>query len=289
MRSALLFGIALLTACASVPSAPTSSEPQAPREVSYREVDGRQLKAYVFEPEGKATDARRSAVLLVHGGGWSMGEPAWTFDAARRFAALGMVAVPIEYRLSDDDTTPIDALADVCAAFQWVRQSAAELRVDPDRIAGYGVSAGGHLLASTVTVGCPDTTNVRSTPDALLLISPALDLGTDAWFERKLLERAQAREYSPVDHVDAKTPPTNIVIGTKDTLTPLSGAKRYCERVNAAGGICELNVFNGLGHLLTRNLANQESDFDPDPEAREAGFQSHLRLLERLRFIDRNR
>lgn len=265
-----------------------SSEPRAPHEVSYREVNGRQLRAYVFEPEGNVRNSR-SAVLLFHGGGWSMGEPAWTFDAARRFAAIGMVAIPVEYRLSGDESTPIDALADVCAAFQWVRRTSTELRIDPDRVAGYGVSAGAHLVASTATVGCPDSAKVRATPDVLLLLSPPLDLAHDGWFERKLLERARARDYSPVDHVNAKTPPTNIVIGTKDTLTPLSGAKQYCERLIAAGGICELNVFNGLGHLLTRNLANQESDFDPDPVAREAGFQSHLRLLERLRFIDRNR
>jgi acetyl esterase/lipase len=54
-------------------------------------------------------------------------------------------------------------------------------------------------------------------------------------------------------------------------LTPLRGAQRFCDSVRAGGGVCELVVYPGVGHLLTRNLANQESDFDPDPAAREDG------------------
>lgn len=96
---------------------------------------------------------------------------------------------------------------------------------------------------------------------------------------------AIAVEYSPAEHVRASTPPTSIVHGDKDTLTPLAGARRYCARLTALGGLCELNVYPGVGHLLTRNLANQESDFDPDPSARADGIAQHLRFLRKLGFI----
>jgi acetyl esterase/lipase len=66
-------------------------------------------------------------------------------------------------------------------------------------------------------------------------------------------------------------PPVHVVHGERDTLTPLAGARRFCDRVVAGGGTCELVVYPGVGHLLTRNLANQESDFDPDPVARDDG------------------
>jgi acetyl esterase/lipase len=66
-------------------------------------------------------------------------------------------------------------------------------------------------------------------------------------------------------------PPVHIVHGERDTLTPLSGARRFCERVLAGGAQCQLVVYPGVGHLLTRNLANQESDFDPDPAATTGG------------------
>lgn len=278
----------LLAGCqASFPPAASTGTPPEPQVHTYREVDGRALGAHVFAPAQHGGRERTSAILLFHGGGWSTGSPDWTFAAARRFAGLGMVAIPIEYRLSEGNVTPIEALADVCASFRWVRQHANDLKIDPERVAGYGTSAGGHLLASTATVGCPpeDSNGFRSEPDALLLWSPALDLSRDRWFEKKLQGRATSAQYSPVEHVRPSTPPTSIVIGAEDVLTPLSGARRFCDQLIEAGGICELNVYEGVGHLLTRNLANQEDDYDPDPAAVAAGIERHKRFLEERGFI----
>lgn len=289
MRTVLSAVLLLMLAgcqASSQPAASTDSSPE-PQIQTYREVDGRALSAYVFVPAKRAGRERTSAILLFHGGGWSAGSPEWTFAAARRFAGFGMVAIPIEYRLSQGDITPIEALSDACAAFRWARRHADELKIDPKRVAGYGVSAGGHLLTSTATVGCPpeEGDGVRFEPDALLLWSPALDLSRDGWFEKKLQGRATPAQYSPVEHVRSSTPPTSIVLGAEDTLTPLSGARLYCDRLIAIGGTCELNVYQGVGHLLTRNLANQEDDYDPDPEAVAAGIGRHKRFLIEKDFI----
>jgi acetyl esterase/lipase len=260
-----------------------------PRTYVYREIAGRALKAYVFVPTGKSDAKQTPAILLFHGGGWSAGSAEWTFDSARRFAAWGLVAISIEYRLSQGSVTPIDALDDTCAAFRWARQHADELSLDPKRVAGYGVSAGGHLLAAAATVGCPTNSgsSAPSEPDALLLWSPALDVTADGWFRKLLQGRARPTDYSPADHAGPTTPPTSIVHGAKDTLTPLSGVKRFCDRMTQAGGICELNVYEGVGHLLTRNLANQESDFDPDPKARADGITKQERFLSERGYIPR--
>jgi acetyl esterase/lipase len=260
---------------------------QEPQAYTYREVGGRSLQAHVF-PAGKGTGTQaRSAVLLFHGGGWYVGSPEWTFESAQRFASLGMVALSVEYRLSSDTITPIDALSDACAAFAWTRQNAGDLGIDPGRIAGYGVSAGGHLVAATATVGCGSTEVERalSRPDALLLWSPALDTTIDGWFHRLLQGRGRAEAYSPAHHVDAAVPPTSVVLGTEDTVTPLSGATLFCERVLQVGGICELNLYEGVGHLLTRNLEDQERDFDPDPEAEADGLAKHEEFLDELGFL----
>ncbi len=77
-------------------------------------------------------------------------------------------------------------------------------------------------------------------------------------------------------------PPVVIVHGEQDSLTPLGGARRFCERVMAGGGRCDLHVYPGVGHLLTRNLANEESDFDPDPIAREDGNVKQVEFLRSL-------
>ena len=253
---------------------------QEPSVQIYREVDGKSLKAYVFSPT-RLGSRPSAAVLLFHGGGWVAGNADWTFVAARRFATLGIVAIAIDYRLSNSNTTPIDALADTCAAFRWARAQAHKLGFNPNRIAGYGVSAGGQLVAAAATVGCGVSEGTYKTggPDALILWSPALDPANDAYFRKLLQGRGQASDYSPLDQVRTKMPPVSIVQGGKDSLTPLSATVRFCEKVTASGGRCQLNVYPGVGHLLTRNLKNQEDDFDPDPASRDDGIAKQNRFL----------
>jgi acetyl esterase/lipase len=138
------------------------------------------------------------------------------------------------------------------------------------------------LLALAATVGCGAN---QKKPDAMLLWSPALDMTKDRWFVSLLKGRGKVEDVSPVEHVNQTTPPTCIIQGSEDTLTPLSGAQRFHDALIAAGGTCELNVYQGVGHLLTRNLANQESDFDPDPEKRAQGTEAQRRFLVRHGFI----
>lgn len=274
---------AVVAFCVVLPAAWSDAQPSPPqpsRILVYRVVNGDSLRAHVFLPPGHRSDDRTHAILLFHGGGWSDGAPEWTFPAARRFADSGLVSIAIEYRLSVGDVTPLDAMQDACAAFEWARSRTAELGLS-GRIAGYGVSAGGHLVAAAATLGCP---NGRG-PDALLLWSPALDLAGDGWFASKLQGRAKAADVSPARHVRRSTPPTSIVHGERDRLTPLAGAKAYCGALTRLGGTCDLNVYPGLGHLLTRNLSNQESEFDPDPKARADGIARHHRFLRKLGFV----
>jgi len=261
--------------------------PQQPRPYVYREIDGQKLTAFVFLPSNKDVQKPIAAVLLFHGGGWSAGSAAWTFEAARRFTGMGIVAVAVDYRLTEGKITPIEALDDTRAAFRWVRRHAAEFNIDPKRVAGYGVSAGGHLVAAAATLDLPGDgiDNTSSKPDLLLLWSPALDVAADGWFVKLLQGRASASDFSPAEKAGSSTPPTSIVHGDKDTLTPLSGVKRFHDRVIKSGGICELNIYPGVGHLLTRNLANQEDNFDPDPKFRADGIAQHERFLRERGFV----
>ena len=278
----IAFLILALAGCMTALSLAASDEAvQQPKTYVYREVDGQKLNAFVFMPTGTPARKPASAILLFHGGGWHVGSAEWTFASARRFAALGMVAIAVDYRLTEGKVTPIEALDDTCAAFRWAREHATELKIDPHRVAGDGVSAGGQLVAAAATVGCPGIKGkgASTKPDLLLLWSPALDLAADGWFRKLLQGRANPSDLSPVEHVGPSTPPTIIVQGDKDTLTPLSGAQRFCDQMAKSGRVCKLIVYPGVGHLLTRNLANQEDDFDPDPKARADGVSQQERFL----------
>ena len=86
------------------------------------------------------------------------------------------------------------------------------------------------------------------------------------WFQRLLGGRADARDVSPDEHVRAGLPPTLILQGDVDTVTPLSGASRFCERMQAAGNVCELQVYEGYGHLFTPAGIPDSGVPQPDPE-----------------------
>lgn len=269
-------GITLFAASCQARVAP---EPAPVASAAYAIAGNDTLRVFRF---GVFVDSvPRPAVLLLHGGGWSAGEPAWVFPAAQAFADAGFVALAVQYRLSDSLRTPIEALADVCAALRWTRLLSDSLGVDSSRVALYGVSAGGHLAAGTVTIGCPDAIAERGA-DALLLLSPALDVERDAHFGRLLLGRAAARDVSPVNAIRPSMPPTVIVQGSDDTLTPLAGAQRFCILVVRTRATCDLRIYQGLGHLLTTQLEEQEQTFTPDPLARADGLRHQVESLRAL-------
>lgn len=235
---------------------------------------GVELRVHVFSPERMKAGPPRAAIVLFHGGGWVMGEPAWAFGRARHFAERGMVGVAAQYRLSDQNgITPLDAMDDARAAIRWVRSHAGDLGIDPKRIAAYGWSAGAHLAACTaIFSGVPADAAVSCVPDALVLVSPAVSVGSDAWFRRLLGSKSEPRDLSPDEHVRPGLPPTVVVQGRQDTVTPLRGVQLFSDRMNAAGNRCELHVFEGAGHLFTPVGTPDDGFPRPDPGIQTAAF-----------------
>lgn len=270
--AAIVMG-ALLAAGAAQAQVPAAAPPE-PDIQTFKTVGGQAVTAHVFVPADKAP-GKRAAVLLFHGGGWTEGGADWTYPRARMLAARGMVAISVDYRLVRDGVTPLDALADTCDAFAWTRANAKRLGVDPKKVAGYGVSAGGQLTAAAGLGACPGG---AKGPDLMLLWSPALDVAKDGWF-KKLMAGNDPALVSPLSLANRKGPPTAIVQGEADTLTPLKGAEAFCAGRTAAGGVCEINRYPNVGHLLTRNIKNQESDFDIDPVAAKDGYTRLLAFL----------
>jgi acetyl esterase/lipase len=240
-----------------------------PEILIYKSVVGVNLTAHVFHPSGAGGHSARPAIVLFHGGGWDSGSPEWVYDAAQRYASLGAVAIAAEYRLADKNTliTPVEALEDARDIMRWTRRNAAKLGIDPGHVAAYGMSAGGHLAASLAFFGTDDGNRFSAVPDALVLISPAVAMGKDEYFQGLLGKRALGREYSPDERMTKAPPPTIVFNGSLDNLTPLDGVRRYCELAKQHGGECRLTVYEGVGHLFTRKQPFDTQTFDPDPKA----------------------
>ncbi|WP_169331807.1 alpha/beta hydrolase [Robiginitomaculum antarcticum] len=216
------------------------------------------MKVNVIRPE-MLEGEKAPAIVIYHGGGWRYGSPDWMTDVATALSNRGAVTIAVEYRLSLDDVTPVQAFNDVCESLKWVRKNAKNLHIDPGKIAAYGVSAGGHLSASTATVGCAETV---APPDLFVLYSPAINTAKDGWFLRLMGSPSDPSAYSPLQNVKGNIAPTLIISGMSDTLTPHKYAVEYCEKLKSFNTECRIEAFQDVGHLLTRNLDNQESDFD---------------------------
>lgn len=102
-----------------------------------------ELVVHTFSPVDGAT--ARPAVLLIHSGAFVGGSVESVHgQACDLVTALGVVVVAVEYRLAPEHPYPA-GLDDCVDALGWMVAGAAEIGVDPTRIAVHGTSAGGGL------------------------------------------------------------------------------------------------------------------------------------------------
>lgn len=223
-----------------------------PVAYTYKRVGEQELKAYVFLPEQKDHGKPRAAMLVFHGGGWTRGQARWTFGQANYFATLGMVGISIEYRLANGtNTTPFDGVEDGRDAVRWARSQAKWLNIDPRRIAAYGESAGGMLAAATaITTEPAAQEELRAVPNALVLVSPALNNQKNPRFLRLLGPGQDSRVLDPGEHIRPGMPPTIILTGALDEAVPPETLVEYCEKMRQAKNRCDLQIYPGVGHML---------------------------------------
>ncbi|KAJ8135777.1 hypothetical protein OY671_011010 [Metschnikowia pulcherrima] len=97
--------------------------------------------------------------------------------------------------------------------------------------------------------------------------------------------KADPAAYSPSTFISSASPPTLIIQGEKDSIVLTSDAVAFRETAEKAGARCKLQVYPGLGHLLTRNLKIQYKDFDIDPKAAVDASQREEDFLTEFGYI----
>ncbi|MCU1368606.1 MAG: hypothetical protein JWN39_4245 [Ilumatobacteraceae bacterium] len=217
------------------------------RDITYAtavDVDGNTevLTLDAYTPHGD-TSAARPVFIYAHGGFFALGDKSEGAGWGNRLAQRGYVVVSINYRLSSTFVTaPVDtdrerdeiddARIDMQTAVRWVRSMATSLRIDPNKIAVGGSSAGA-VTALGVAVHNEDVA-VDQYPQYSSAVCTAVSY-------------SGANDPLVVDSGDAGA---IFHHGTADTIVPFEQAQQTRDAMIASGLPVQWNEYAGVGHGL---------------------------------------
>ena len=234
-------------------------------DVAYGKGSGHDLTLDLFLPKEAMKRRPMPGMIFMHGGGWSGGTRTQFHWQSAHLAAEGIVSACISYRFSGEAKYPA-AVEDAKCAVRWMRASAKELNVDPDRIGCGGGSAGGHVAAMLATTphlkklqGTGGHEGVSSRVCLAVGFNPALDMRdlphpaaaecARSFLGAKPDERPDLYdEASPVCHVSKETAPCLVFHGTADDIVPHRQSVRFKEALQAVGVPVELVSVEGQPH-----------------------------------------
>ncbi len=247
------------------------------RDVVYLAPD-RKEKLDLYLPPDPKPGTRRGAIMVIHGGGWQVGDKADPREKqiATTLANAGYVVASINYQLATRDTPAWPTcLADCRAAVTYLRDHADELSIDPNRIGAIGGSAGG-TMSLLIGVDAPDAKFKGI--NAVVALYPPTDLlnrqaETQIMFGASRTERPDLfRDASPVFHVTRDFPPTLLFHGTADATVSHEQSETLATKFKELGVPHELILLKDAPH--TFRIKNESHDLR---EKIVSFFDKHLK------------
>ena len=231
-------------------------------------------------------------IIWVHGGAWLGGNK--THYRPMEYLSAGYAGASINYRLSQHAVFPAQ-IEDVKAAIRWLRANAETYRLDPNRFAAWGSSAGGHLVAMLGTAGdiaefeVGENLEVSSKVQAVVdYFGPTDFLQMDAHRlpdglvhdvpdspESKLVggpiqeHKDRVAKANPITYVSKDDSPFLIIHGDQDKLVPFHQSMLLNDALEKAGVPVTFYRVEGGGHGWFR---------DPKvPEVTKTFLEQHLK------------
>jgi acetyl esterase/lipase len=187
-------------------------------------------------------------------------------EIAPRFTRHGYTVFVLTYRLPGEGWAAREdvPLQDAQRAFRLIRSRAREFRLDPDRIAALGFSAGGHLAATLATdhssrvySGVDSVDALDARPFATGLIYPVITM-RDPWthdLTRRLLlgdqpSPVQVDRRSAELHVSDSTSPIFLCHALDDPTVPVDNSLRMLDAMRAARRPVEVHLLQEGGHAF---------------------------------------
>ena len=210
-------------------------------------------------------------IIWVHGGAWRGGDKA--HYTPMEYLKGGYAGASINYRLSQHAVFPAQ-IEDVKAAVRWLRANAETYRLDPNRFAAWGSSAGGHLVAMLGTAGDVDAFEVGANLEVSSKVQAVVDyfgptdfLQMDAQSlpdglvhdapdspESQLVggpiqeHKDRVASANPITYVSKNDPPFLIINGDQDKLVPYHQSVLLKDALEQAGVPVTLYKVEGGGH-----------------------------------------
>ena len=231
-------------------------------------------------------------IIWVHGGAWLGGNK--ERYGPMEYLKSGYAGASLNYRLSQHAIFPAQ-IEDVKAAVRWLRANAETYRIDPNRFAAWGSSAGGHLVAMLGTTGNIAEFEVGENLDVSSRVQAVVDyfgptdfLQMDAHRlpdglvhdapdspESKLVggpiqeHKDRVARTNPITYVSKDDSPFLIIHGDKDSLVPYHQSVLLNDALEAAGVSVTFYKVEGGGHGWFR---------DPKvPELTKTFLEKHLK------------
>ena len=275
MRYLLILALTfpLLAQCQKVSPPPAGF--RAVQDLDYVGAGNPRQMLDLYLPEA-ASEKPHPLVVYIHGGGWETGSK----DQADVLVGLIKGNTPyagasLNYRLTDQAQWPAQ-IYDCKAAIRWLRAHAQEYNLDPEKIAVFGISAGGHLVSMLgVTGGVKELEgDLGKHLDQSSRVSCVLDFCGPSDFLTfggkgsiidpddpkgvlaKLIggplkdRQEEGRKASPVTYITPDDAPFLIIHGNKDTLVPYSQATEFETALKAAHVPAILLTGTDGGHVF---------------------------------------
>ena len=231
----------------------------APGALGQRAQDIPTLTPFPADPAKK----NGASIVILPGGGYgNLAEHEGT-GYAEFFAAQGVNAYVLKYRLGSNGYRHPTMLNDVARAIRLVRTFAKRDGLDPARVGVIGSSAGGHLASTIAThsdAGQAEAADLvereSSRPDIAILCYPVISLGdySHAGSRKNLLgdkpDPALVRLLSNELQVTAQTTPSFIWHTVEDKTVPVENAHLFAAALRAAGVPYSLHIYEKGPHGL---------------------------------------
>ena len=224
----------------------------------------------VYIPDLVADPAvRRPTIVIAPGGGYTHLSTRESEPIALTFAAMGMNAVVVRYRVAPA-VFPAP-MQDIASAVAAIRQNADNWHADPNQIALCGFSAGAHAVG-LLGVHWQEAhwwqemhlTSADVRPNALILSYPVITAGEFAhrgsFVQLAGSEDAAAQQaFTLEDKVTSDTPPVFVWHTMEDKTVPVENTLLLLAALRRAGVPCEAHLFEKGAHGTSISTAEVDA------------------------------